>query len=108
MAAAIAAIFVVAVVVPPTSVLAQEGTMAAAVEKCEGCKYVWSKANSLLDESAGYENVKDAFERVCANMPHVFYDACDVMFENEDRMIQDYLDGATFQAMCTRATLCLT
>jgi hypothetical protein len=106
-AAVTAAVFVVALVVLPTGVSAQEGTKAAAVETCEGCKYVWSKANSLLDESAGYENVKDAFERVCANMPRVFYDACDVMFENEDRMIQDYLDGATFQAMCTRATLCL-
>ena len=26
-------------------------------------------------------------------MPDVFYDSCDKMFENEDRLIQEYLDG---------------
>ena len=103
---ALAAVVVLAVL-SPTNVIAQEGTKAAVVETCEGCKFVWSKANSLLDESAGYETVKDAFERVCANMPQVFYDACDVMFENEDRMIQDYLAGASFPIMCERSGLCL-
>ena len=36
---------------------------------------MWEKTDSLLDESAGYEATKDAFERVCANVPDVFFDA---------------------------------
>ena len=62
-------------------------------EACVGCRFVWAKTNAILDESAGYEAVKDAFERTCAHMPDVFYDSCDKMFENEDRLIQEYLDG---------------
>lgn len=52
----------------------QDGTFAAKMEACEGCKYVWSKTNSVLDESAGYEATKYAFEKVCSDMPSVFYD----------------------------------
>ena len=48
---------------------------------CAGCKFVWEKTDSLLDESAGYEATKDAFERVCANVPDVFFDA--VRFQRE-------------------------
>ena len=62
-------------------------------EACIGCRFVWAKTNAILDESAGYEAVKDAFERTCAHMPEVFYDSCDKMFENEDRLIQEYLQG---------------
>ena len=50
-------------------------------EACVGCRFVWAKTNAILDESAGYEAVKDAFERTCAHMPEVFYDSCDKMFE---------------------------
>ena len=44
-------------------------------ENCVGCQFVWAKVNAMIDQSAGYEAVKDAFERACANMPDVFYDA---------------------------------
>ena len=56
------------------TVRSQDGTFAAKMEACEGCKFVWAKTNSLLDESAGYEATKSAFERVCSGMPSVFYD----------------------------------
>ena len=75
-------------------------------EACVGCRFVWAKTNAILDESAGYEAVKDAFERTCAHMPEVFYDSCDKMFENEDRLIQEYLEGESFNAMCEAVLLC--
>ena len=43
-------------------------------ENCVGCKFVWKKIHAGLDQSAGYDTVKNTFERVCMNMPHVFYD----------------------------------
>lgn len=70
-------------------------------EACIGCRFVWAKTNAILDESAGYEAVKDAFERTCAHMPEVFYDSCDKMFENEDRLIQEYLNGKYIEINCS-------
>ena len=35
---------------------------------------MWKKIHAGLDQSAGYDTVKNAFERVCMNMPDVFYD----------------------------------
>ena len=43
-------------------------------ENCVGCKFVWKKIHAGLDQSAGYDTVKNSFERVCMNMPDVFYD----------------------------------
>ena len=43
-------------------------------ENCVGCKFVWKKIHAGLDQSAGYDTVKNTFERVCMNMPDVFYD----------------------------------
>ena len=76
-------------------------------ENCVGCQFIWSKVNALLDQSSGYEAVKDAFERACANMPNVFYDVCDVMFDREDEMIQMYLDNKDFKMMCDKTQICL-
>ena len=76
-------------------------------ENCVGCRFIWSKVNALLDQSSGYEAVKDAFERTCANMPDVFYDVCDVMFDREDEMIQMYLNNMEFKAMCDKMQICL-
>lgn len=76
-------------------------------ENCVGCQFIWSKVNALLDQSSGYEAVKDAFERTCANMPDVFYDVCDVMFDREDEMIQLYLNNMQFKAMCDKMQICL-
>ena len=76
-------------------------------ENCVGCKFIWSKVNALLDQSSGYEAVKDAFERTCANMPDVFYDVCDTMFDREDEMIQMYLNNMEFKAMCDKIQVCL-
>ena len=76
-------------------------------ENCVGCKFIWSKVNALLDQSSGYEAVKDAFERTCANMPDVFYDVCDMMFDREDEMIQMYLNNMEFKAMCDKMQICL-
>ena len=76
-------------------------------ENCIGCKFIWSKVNTLLDQSSGYEAVKDAFERTCANMPDVFYDVCDTMFDREDEMIQLYLNNMEFKAMCDKMQICL-
>ena len=82
------------------------GKTAGDYEACAGCKFVWEKTHSLLDESAGYEAAKDAFERTCANVPDVFFDACDSMFDQEDAFIQDYLSGTGFSGMCSAAKLC--
>ena len=76
-------------------------------ENCVGCRFIWSKVNALLDQSSGYEAVKDAFERTCANMPDVFYDVCDLMFDREDEMIQMYLNNMQFKAMCDKMQICL-
>ena len=76
-------------------------------ENCVGCQFVWSKVNALLDQSSGYEAVKDAFERTCANMPNVFYDVCDTMFDREDEMIQMYLNNMEFKMMCDKTQVCL-
>jgi hypothetical protein len=76
-------------------------------ENCVGCQFIWSKVNALLDQSSGYEAVKDAFERTCANMPNVFYDVCDTMFDREDEMIQMYLNNMEFKMMCDKTQICL-
>lgn len=76
-------------------------------EMCVGCQFVWDRTNQKLDQSSGYEATKDAFERTCADMPNVFFDACDAMFEKEDMMVQDYLNGAKFEDMCKNALLCI-
>jgi hypothetical protein len=76
-------------------------------ENCVGCQFVWAKVNALLDQSSGYEAVKDAFERTCANMPNVFYDVCDVMFDREDELIQMYLNNMKFKMMCDKTQICL-
>ena len=91
--------------IEPKPVL-QLGETVAQTEACVGCVFVWEKANGELDQSAGYEAVKDAFERTCAGTTPVFYDACDSMFENEDQMIQDYLANAKFTGMCQNVGLC--
>eukprot|EP00939_MAST-03C_sp_MAST-3C-sp1_P000803 g803.t1 len=70
-------------------------------ENCVGCKFVWKKIHAGLDQSAGYDTVKNAFERVCMNMPDVFYDVCDMMYDQEDDMVQDYLNNVDFEKMCT-------
>ena len=75
-------------------------------EACVGCFYVWTSANSHLDESAGYEAVKDAFERACASVTSVFFDVCDSMFENEETMINDDLQNAPIIKMCYNAGVC--
>lgn len=75
-------------------------------ENCVGCKYVWYKVHGGLDQSAGYDKVKNAFERVCMNMPDVFYDVCDIMYDQEDYMVQDYLKNVEFKEMCTYAGVC--
>lgn len=77
-------------------------------EMCVGCQFVWDRTNKKLDQSAGYEETKGAFERTCADMPNVFFDACDAMFEKEDQMVQDYLNGAKFEDMCKNALMCLS
>ena len=82
------------------------GESVAQIEGCVGCVFVWEKANGELDQSAGYEAVKDAFERTCAAMTPVFYDACDSMFENEDQMIQDYLNNKPYTKMCQNIGIC--
>ena len=82
------------------------GETVAQTEACVGCVFIWEKANGELDQSAGYEAVKDAFERTCAGTTPVFYDACDSMFENEDQMIQDYLANAKYTRMCKNVGLC--
>ena len=76
-------------------------------ELCVGCQFVWDRTNKKLDQSAGYEATKDAFERTCADMPNVFFDACDAMFDKEDQMIQDYLNGADFEKMCKNVLMCI-
>ena len=76
-------------------------------ENCVGCQFVWSKVNALLDQSSGYEAVKDAFERTCANMPNVFYDVCDTMFDREDEMITMYLNNMQFKQICDKTMICL-
>jgi uncharacterized protein YfiM (DUF2279 family) len=76
-------------------------------ENCVGCQFIWSKVNALLDQSSGYEAVKDAFERTCANMPNVFYDVCDTMFDREDELIQMYLNNMKFKQMCDKTQICL-
>ena len=76
-------------------------------ENCVGCQFIWSKVNALLDQSSGYEGVKDAFERTCANMPDVFYDVCDIMFDREDEMVQMYLNNMQFKRMCDKTQICL-
>ena len=91
--------------IEPKPVL-QLGKTVAQTEACVGCVFIWEKANGELDQSAGYEAVKDAFERTCAGTTPVFYDACDSMFENEDQMIQDYLANAKFTSMCKNVGLC--
>ena len=75
-------------------------------EACVGCFYVWTAANSHLDQSAGYEAVKDAFERACASVTSVFFDVCDTMFENEETMINDYLGNAPIIKMCSNVGVC--
>ena len=50
--------------------------------------------------------LKNAFERTCAAMTPVFYDACDSMFENEDQMIQDYLNNKPYTKMCQNIGIC--
>ena len=77
-------------------------------EMCVGCQFVWDRTNKKLDQSSGYEETKNAFERTCADMPNVFFDACDTMFDKEDQMVQDYLNGAKFEDMCRNAMMCLT
>eukprot|EP00943_MAST-04B_sp_MAST-4B-sp1_P009489 g9489.t1 len=84
------------------------GQTVAQIEACVGCVFVWEKANSELDQSAGYEAVKDAFERTCAAMTPVFYDVCDSMFENEDQMIQDYLANQGYTDMCVNVGICMS
>ena len=73
---------------------------------CCGCRFVWRKAHSGLDQSAGYDKVKNAFERTCMNMPDVFYDVCDIMYDQEDEMVQDYLKNVSFKDMCMYAGVC--
>jgi len=75
-------------------------------ENCVGCKFVWKKIHAGLDQSAGYDTVKNAFERVCMNMPDVFYDVCDMMYDQEDDMVQDYLNNVDFEKMCTYVGVC--
>jgi hypothetical protein len=84
------------------------GQTVAQIEACVGCVFVWEKTNSELDQSAGYEAVKDAFERTCAAMTPVFYDACDSMFENEDQLIQDYLANQAYTDMCENVGICMS
>ena len=48
-------------------------------ENCVGCKFVWKKIHAGLDQSAGYDTVKNSFERVCMNMPDVFYDVVRIL-----------------------------
>lgn len=75
-------------------------------EACVGCVYIWHATNNQLDQSAGFEAVKDAFERTCASMPSVFFDPCDTMFENEEQMINEYLDNREFEEMCSNIGMC--
>jgi hypothetical protein len=86
----------------------QPGSSQTDSEMCVGCQFVWDRTNNKLDQSAGYEDTKGAFERTCADMPNVFFDACDAMFEKEDQMVQDYLSGAKFEDMCANALMCLS
>ena len=45
--------------IEPKPVL-QLGETVAQTEACVGCVFIWEKANAELDQSAGYEAVKDA------------------------------------------------
>jgi len=75
-------------------------------ENCVGCKFVWKKIHAGLDQSAGYDTVKNSFERVCMNMPDVFYDVCDTMYDQESELVQDYLQNMDFTTICENAGLC--
>ena len=73
---------------------------------CVGCKFVLWKTHGKLDQSASYSLVKNTLENICVGMPDVFYDVCDVMYDQEDNILQDYMNNVDFQHICEFIGVC--
>jgi len=78
------------------------------IEDCVTCRYVWLQVEMDVGDTTIEDNVYDAFNQNAleAQKAPIFYPGCQMMWDQIDDMIGDYMDGKTVNQICENSLMC--
>jgi len=78
------------------------------IEDCVTCRYVWLQVEMDVGDTTIEDNVYDSFNQNAleAQKAPIFYPGCQMMWDQIDDMIGDYMDGKTVNQICENSLMC--